>query len=61
MRPPFVLDDLTDVEFNFVKRNAALGVPAFAKTSRIFALFHSGLLPNTRLDKVLQKTSSEPR
>jgi len=53
LRPAFVLDDVKGADFNFVKASHAPQVPVFSlKNVESFNLFHSGSLPDAKLDKV---------
>ncbi|HZR29064.1 MAG TPA: glycoside hydrolase family 28 protein [Terriglobales bacterium] len=56
LRPAFVLDDVKGAEFNLVKAQHAPQVPTFSlKDVTDFSLFHSGSLPDTKLENVKEK------
>ena len=55
-RPPFLLDDVKDAEFNNVKAQHAAGVPVFVLHSvEDFTVRNAKGLPDTHLDSVEQK------
>ncbi len=56
LRPPFVLDDVKDADFNLVKAQHAPQVPTFSlKNVNGFNLFHAESLPDTKLGNVEHK------
>ncbi len=56
LRPAFVLDDVKGAEFNLVKAQHAPAVPTFSlKDVTDFSLFHSGSLPDLKLESVKEK------
>ncbi|HLQ50667.1 MAG TPA: glycoside hydrolase family 28 protein [Terriglobales bacterium] len=56
LRPAFVLEDVKGAEFNLVKAQHAPQTPIFSlKEVKDFSLFHSGSLPDTKLESVKEK------
>lgn len=53
LRPPFVMSDVSDVDFQHVKAQRAPNVPSFALTNVTgFQIHQTGGLPDTQKDRV---------